>query len=584
MRRSAFIFILAIFLPSLVLGWLALRTAGDQGVLIERQAAGLHQAETDAIATQVQEVIEEKHAEFVAMVRGLVVANGAPALADSYGPLLQEIWTGGGIPFAISPAGTLSFPRPGSESEFLQNNSAFLGNRTEVEVYTQQALVAQKESYNKAVEQSRPIEAKSKKVPGFSISGKTARNILPQKSAPAPNDVLTSKVEPEVSDFQSAISGASNGILARFVQNDLQVLFWTRPEPGSNWLFGLMLGPVELDQMATAGLPESPDPSIQLAIVNDKTRPVGRVPAGFTADWKHPFVATEIGELLPHWEVALYLTDPGQLTESARLVSLTLILLIALALAAILAGGYFVAADTRRQLALAQKKTDFVSNVSHELKTPLTSIRMFADLLADGRVEDPEKRHRYLRIIADESERLTRLVNNVLDFARMEKHRKIYEMRAVDLHPVVEKLWETEGNRLREAGFQIDWDAAPPPYPVVCDADAIAQVLVNLLANAEKYATRRRDLTLRTAISDTTFEAEVLDRGPGIPHGLEEKIFEAFFRADDSLSSGVQGSGLGLTLARQIARDHSGDLTCHSREGGGTRFLFTIPTRQPIRP
>jgi signal transduction histidine kinase len=599
-KRSAVIFFIAIFVPSLVLGWLALRTAGEQRVLIERQAADLRQLETDAVAGVVRTLVEQRQAAFVEATRELLATHTAPALAENYGGRLGPVWTENGQPFAIAPDGALTYPTRAQGSpkttEFIRDNRLFLSNAAGAEIYKTQHLQTLETQGNDAWEYDSSLSKKSKEakaensqsakkqVPSKNVSAFN-RNIVPQYQEEAPQTALPSKLAPEYSDFQSAVRGSAQGILARFVEDKLQVLFWTRPDPKSNWLFGLMLGPDELNKMALEALESvALDPSVRLAILNDKSRPVAREPEGFEENWKRPFVASEIGEVLPHWEVALYLSNPGQLTESARLVTLTLVLLIALALAAILAGGYFVAADTRRQLALAQKKTDFVSNVSHELKTPLTSIRMFADLLAEGRVKEPEKRDRYLRIISSESERLTRLVNNVLDFARLERNRKVYEMRETDLHAVVERIWEAESGRLREAGFSVTWDAAPGPYRMVCDTDGVSQVLVNLIANAEKYATRRREITLRTGLEDGWFVAEVLDRGPGVPRGLEEKIFEAFFRADDSLASGVQGSGLGLTLARRIARDHGGDLTCHLREGGGTVFRFRIPNRPPIHP
>ena len=590
MKRQALIFLVAIFLPSLVLGWLALRAAGKQRILIERQAADLHQAETDAIASAIRDSVEAKQRAFAESVRTLVAKDSAGAVAENYGPLLASVWTDGGIPFAITPRGSLAYPsnaqarRAPKVETFLGNNGAFLTNARAEEVYQQvpqdkvESKLAQSSFDRSAVAQAAP-QSKSKDAVARKQESQTAqlnnRNIIPQNDVQA---AAPSKLTPEYSDFQTALGGAAQGIIARFVQNDLQVIFWSKPDPASNWLFGVALGPEELARLVH--LPENTDPETVLAILDDRAHPVATAPGGAVRDWKRPFVATEIGEVLPHWEVALYLVNPGRLTESARLVTVTLTLLIALALAAILAGGYLAAADIRRQLDLARKKTDFVSNVSHELKTPLTSIRMFAELLADNRVSDPEKRARYLRIIAGESERLTRLVNNVLDFARLEKKHKSYDMRPADLVPLADRVCESESVRLQEAGFHVGFSCDLPSCPVRCDADAIAQVLVNLLSNAEKYSGETKEI-------DVVVEAEtghpsmarisVLDRGPGIRADLEEKIFEAFFRADDSLSSGVQGSGLGLTLARRIARDHGGDITCRSRPGGGSIFTLTLP-------
>ena len=156
---------------------------------------------------------------------------------------------------------------------------------------------------------------------------------------------------------------------------------------------------------------------------------------------KSPFVATELGETLPHWEAALYLLHPDSVSQSAHLITLTLYGLVGLAIGAIAWGSLLIAADTRRQVGRSRrKKTDFVSNVSHELKTPLTSIRMFAELLHERRVSDPAKVADYLRIIRLEAERLTRLINNVLDFARLERNQKHYTRSVIDLQPEIERL------------------------------------------------------------------------------------------------------------------------------------------------
>jgi len=235
-----------------------------------------------------------------------------------------------------------------------------------------------------------------------------------------------------------------------------------------------------------------------------------------------------------------------------------------------------VVADARRQLALAQQKTDFVSNVSHELKTPLTSIRMFAELMHD-RPQPPEKQGRYLRIITAEAERLTRLINNVLDFAKMGRKQKRIERKPLDLHTLVARIWESQEMHLRDAGFTTRWEAAPGPYPVLGDDDALAQVLVNLLSNAEKYSNGNKEVELHTWLDDGHVNVSVLDRGMGVPDGDEKKIFEAFYRAHDSLASGIQGSGLGLTLAQRIAHEHGGEIRHEHREGGGSRFTLRLP-------
>jgi len=228
---------------------------------------------------------------------------------------------------------------------------------------------------------------------------------------------------------------------------------------------------------------------------------------------------------------------------------------------------------------LAQQKTDFVSNVSHELKTPLTSIRMFADMLAEGRVNERDRQTNYLRIISAESARLTRLINNVLDFARMERGAPAGERRPCDLVEVVKETVETCQPHLQTVGVALSTDIQAQELPLIGDRDALAQIILNLLSNAEKYG--GNNILVRVRREDTSAGAvgcvDVLDRGPGIPAKKRETIFQPFQRLNDSLASGVSGSGLGLTLARRMAQAHGGNVTYSPREGGGSCFTITVP-------
>jgi signal transduction histidine kinase len=414
--------------------------------------------------------------------------------------------------------------------------------------------------------------------------GSRTRNVMPQKVTESQMETQMvaqlAAITPEVSDFRNATSGAAEGILARFVNDTLQWFFWSRPPEGGGITFGCMVPAVGVKAWMN-DLPIS-HPELCLAVLDERARPVFVSIPGFETDWRRPFVATEIGDLLPYWEATAYLRDPGMLNSAASTSRIVIFSVIALALAAILAAGYFVVRDTRRQLDLAAKKTGFVSNVSHELKTPLTSIRMFAELLEAGAIAEPEKRNKYLRIITLESERLTRLINNVLDFAKMDKKGRTYSKKPIDLHPLIARLWDGTCLHLSASGWTCEWHAADPPYMVTVDADAISQVLVNLLSNAEKYGASAKEITLHTWKESGFLHVGILDRGPGVPQGEERKIFEAFYRANDSLSSGIPGSGLGLTLAMRIAKDHGGEIVYANRVGGGSHFTLRIPLREDV--
>ena len=404
-----------------------------------------------------------------------------------------------------------------------------------------------------------------------------------------------SKAIPAEAEFGQLIGSGTDGMLARFLQNKLRLMFWHRLSTEPDLIFGAQLNLDRVVDGVRGLVPAGPElrDEICIAVLDDNAKPVTLSRTGFQAAWKRPFVATEIGEALPHWEVAAYLVNPAQLTQTAHTAKLTLGLLVAVLVLAIGVGSWLIVRSLNSELKLARQKTDFVGNVSHELKTPLTSIRMFSELLAEGRVTDQAKQHSYLNIITAEAARLTRLINNVLDFSRMERGEKKYNFQPCDLVEVVRAAAQTFRPHLEAGGFKFDCVLPTAPISVRGDADALAQIIVNLLSNAEKYSNGSaatssprpgtdKEITLELARRESPLpyaEVKVLDRGLGVPRGSGEKIFEKFYRAHDSLNSGVQGSGLGLTIARQIARAHGGDVVYEPREGGGSSFILRLPLK-----
>ena len=235
--------------------------------------------------------------------------------------------------------------------------------------------------------------------------------------------------------------------------------------------------------------------------MNENDEPVALSHPGFSSDWKHPFEAAEIGDSLPHWKVAIGLINPQRLRHSANTLKAILSMIIAVLLMAIVLGGWLISRELRREWLLVRQRTDFVSNVSHELKTPLTSIRMFSELLAEGRVADPEKQKCYLNIIGAESARLTRLINNILDFSRLERGEKKYRFEQCDLRQVVREVCETFRPHLEEKGFKLECRLPSQAVYVRGDADALAQVLINLVSNADKYSADTKRIELELELS-----------------------------------------------------------------------------------
>lgn len=240
-------------------------------------------------------------------------------------------------------------------------------------------------------------------------------------------------------------------------------------------------------------------------------------------------------------------------------------------------GAYLVWRDVRRELRLAEMRSRFVSAVSHELKTPLTAIRMFAETLQLGRTPDPETQTEYLETIVNESERLTRLLNNVLDFSKIERGQKEYRRTPNDLADIVSASARAMRYQLEQQHFTLNVEAQDGVPPANVDRDAIEQAILNLLSNAMKYSGTSRAIDLRLKRANGEAVIEVVDRGVGIDAGEQPKIFEQFYRVPTKGNDGIPGTGLGLTLVRHIAEGHDGRVTVTSALGAGSAFVIHLP-------
>jgi signal transduction histidine kinase len=238
-----------------------------------------------------------------------------------------------------------------------------------------------------------------------------------------------------------------------------------------------------------------------------------------------------------------------------------------------------------RMMRLSTMKTDFVSNVSHELRTPLASIRVFAELLRLGRVQTPEKVREYGEYIERESRRLSRLIENILDFSRIESGRKTYTFAPTDVRQVVEGVLQSFDVHLRHHGFTVRLEAPDRPLPeVLADADALGQAVHNLLDNAVKFSGEARGVEVILGGGTGEVTIAVRDRGVGIPRDEQAKIFDRFHRVSTGLVHEVKGSGLGLSLVQHIVTVHGGRVTVESEPGRGSTFTLHLPSREPDAP
>jgi len=237
--------------------------------------------------------------------------------------------------------------------------------------------------------------------------------------------------------------------------------------------------------------------------------------------------------------------------------------------------------NVTRELALAKLKSDFVSNVSHELRTPLALIRLYSETLELGRLTNSSKQHEYHEIIRKESERLTALINNILDFSRIEAGKKEYTFRETDVADLVRSTLESYRFEIEQNGFRLEEKIEDNLPPLQVDREAIARSLLNLVNNAVKYSVSDKYLGVSLYRRNGGVNLEVVDHGIGIPPNEQAKIFEKFYRACDPLVHNTKGSGLGLSLVRHIVEAHGGEVGVESSPGKGSKFTITLPVQNP---
>jgi signal transduction histidine kinase len=269
-------------------------------------------------------------------------------------------------------------------------------------------------------------------------------------------------------------------------------------------------------------------------------------------------------------------TDPGALSKAVERRQQLSVAMLAVLVALLGFGGYITLRTVRAELAVAQMKSDFVSTVSHEFRSPLASINQLGEMLRDGIVGDDSRRQEYYGMIVTESQRLRRLVENVLDFARMEDGRKQYRFEAVDS---VEWLREVAADfqaQVAPRGFAVETDIPSDLPPIVVDRENLATAVKNLLDNAVKYSPESRTVRVEARANGEGISIAVRDRGIGIGEEDQPRIFDRFYRGGGELSREVKGVGLGLNLVHHIVSAHGGTIDVESRQGEGSTFTIHL--------
>jgi signal transduction histidine kinase len=596
-KHLGWIFGLVVLVPGILLAVIAVRSINREEAYIEKQLEGTLLAEVVYLVSLVETELGRIEKD---------LADSAPLdpLADPETSLSQWRTASAltGSMFVLSPEFEILWPRAGIDLDeeqlsFLSLNSDFLSNRLEVPVFEDIATTFKNEIVVGKPEPEKRIAGVERQLAKsqFQMDEELQERIYEQATEEgmqaqsrvllpsAPGEQQQGQPPPSIFisrdlRLEEITKDRDQGLISRFVENRLSLLFWKRLS--DRRLVGCVVSDGELRERLIALIPEVYTPVRILTLVDEQGRPLVAPEEGEARDYRRPFVSRELSAVLPLWEAAVYLTDPRAVTARANRVARILWVLISILFVSILLGGILILRAVRSEVLLARQKSSFVANVSHELKTPLTSIRMFAEMLKTGRQESKSKRLEYLSLMVSESERLTRLINNVLDFSRMEQGGKHYAMERIDLSVLCRELVENQRPRCEQNGFDLKLRleaSEDAPVWVNGDAESLKQSVLNLLSNAEKYSEQQKAIEVVLRQEESRACIDVMDRGRGVPASQAKRIFEEFYRGEDSLTAKVRGSGLGLSITRRILRDHGGDVLYLPREGGGSIFRIQLP-------
>ena len=299
-------------------------------------------------------------------------------------------------------------------------------------------------------------------------------------------------------------------------------------------------------------------------------------PASGKADLGSPFVLG-FNQDFPPWQIRIFQKFPHSLDRQNNLRRNVYILIVVVVVAVLFLGGFMAIRSTAKELELARLKSEFVSTVSHEFRTPLMSIRYLSEMLDGGRVKGEDKKKIYYGKINKESERLSRLIENMLDFSKIEAGMKEYKFEDLSIKGMVKEVSDRFKQYMADKKMTLECEIQESLPAIHADREALSRALFNLLDNAVKYSGKNPVIRLRASLEEEAVFLEVHDRGAGISKDDQKKVFEKFYRSSHPASKNIEGSGIGLTLVDHIVKAHGGQVMMESDLDQGTRVTIKLP-------
>lgn len=551
-KKIAITLLLIVLLPVTGLAWLGLRMAHNEQQVVAAQVQALVHAQLQGVDDAIQAHFSELQDSLLAQLTQRPLDNDNLKRMALESAHVQQV-------LVIAANGTRVLPAPGallseSEKQFMQRTSALWDNPS-------------------LLTQGGPLPM----APTTSGQGNSAKKF---------------RLSPVGKGMDKAEAGpAQSGWYAWHWNAQLHHLLWWR-DPQSR-LIALELAPVALLSEVISRLPntgaEANPAQSRTRLVNASGQTVYEWGTYQPADKERSLAMLPLSHPLASWKLEYFAPALRGGAVASTFGIVAAVLSIALALAGL---ALYLYREHNRELRTAQQRVNFVNQVSHELKTPLTNIRMYAELLeaevADGFADAPEqdsaKAHQYIGVITTESQRLSRLIANVLSLSQSQKSQLRLALQTARVDDVIARCVAAFQPALDAKGIDVQV-AAHAGAPVLLDPEALEQILNNLVSNVEKYAAAGGAIHISSHQENDVSTVDVRDFGPGIASQDRSRVFEPFYRVSSRLTDGVSGTGIGLGIARELARLHGGDLVgLEVDKGACFRLTLHTPPAQENTP
>lgn len=567
--RHLILFSLIVSLPLGAAAWLGLKVAADEQKVSQHQFQTLLQGRLRDVASTIAVAIADIERYLVDNVipperaaAAMAAAETAPLDPPAWHAALREVRRSEPLIrdiFVVDPDGALVFPPEGATAS--AGERAFR-ERT-APIWRGEAVL---------YEQPAPEATPGPSVPMAVIQLQAQAPVQAQNQAPVQAPPHAREPVAHGDTLIALAKSREHGWVAWYWEEGLHLLFWRRTPEGG--VIGVEIERIALIARIISKLPTTGLDDGRVVLSDPRGSPIHQWGPYEPSAGEHPVAQAAVPYPLSAWQLWHYASPAQKQAFFAGTLKLNLILGLSAVALALIAMAAYIYREYARKMRDATERVTFVTQVSHELKTPLTNIRLYAELLENDLFDEDDKVHRRLSVIIAESQRLTRLINNILTFSKNQRGSLDVHKAWISLDEVVRAVADQFGPALDAKGIERVLSTAAPE-PVYADADLIGQIVANLLSNVEKYAASGRWVEIATEQREGSAMVRVTDRGPGIATAHREAVFRPFYRVSDKLADGVTGTGIGLAIARELARVHGGELRLLATASGAC-FELTI--------